>query len=217
MDFGEWPRSEPSLTILRAVTPGSSPATVVTASPVRLRRRFTDAAILLREDYSSLPAVDQREVELALTALSSRAGDDFDTVDVCMAVSRALEPDWKDEISLAVHDVITDYVEAVVVIWQQQGLRPGRATRRWDSTYRSMFHRFADLALTSIVEPWSKRHDGDQTERVARLRKAHAELAEDVRQIVRAGLRRGDVEWLVSEDHVKKALERVQKTTPQTP
>ena len=217
MDFGEWPRSEPSLTILRAVTPGSSPATVVTASPVRLRRRFTDAAILLREDYSSLPAVDQREVELALTALSSRAGDNFDTTNVCMAVSRALGHNRKNETSVAAHDVITEYVTDVADVWRQHGLRPTRARNPYDASYRSRFHRFVDLVLTSVVDPWSRRHDGDQHEMLAKLRKAHAELPEDVRRIVGAAPRRGDVEWLVSEDHVRNAWARIQKSDPSTP
>lgn len=134
-----------------------------------------------------------------------------------MTISRGLGWDKKNEISFGAHDLITDYVEAVVLIWQQEGLRPGRATRRWDSTYRSRAHRCADLVLTSVVEPWLKRHDGDQTKRLASLRKAHAQLPPDIRKIVRAGLRRGDVEWLVREDHVKKAPARVQKSGPQTP
>ena len=132
--FGRWPETEPSRTVLRAVTRESPPATAKTASRVRLRRRFVEAAIFLRDDYAALPALDQREVESALTALWNRSGDDFDTVHACTAISRALAYKPKTEVSLAAHDIITDYVTDVAKAWAQRGLRPGRATRRWDST-----------------------------------------------------------------------------------
>jgi hypothetical protein len=214
--FGAYPRKEPSLTVLRAVMPGSpSVKALKKTNTIRLRRHFAKAADLLQQDYSALPAIDQRNVESVLTTLVEERRETFDTVDICSTLSRALAT--KDKVSSAAAGLITDYVEAVVRIWQQHGLRAGRATHEWDSTYRSKFHRFADLVLTSAVDPWSKRHDSDQAERLARLRKAHAELPEDIRQSIRATPPRSDVEWLVSEDHVKKALGRIQKMTPQTP
>ena len=196
--FGRWPRTEPSLTVLRAVEPRSS--------TTLLRRAFSEAAILLREDYSTLSALDQREVESALSALSDRKGDKFDTADVCMTISRALEHDRTDEITLAAHDLITDYVAAVADVWKQHGLRPARATHPFNPAHRSKFHRFVDLVLTSVVDPGSKRHDGDQSETLAKLREVHAQIPEADRRIVRAAPRRSDVEWPVSEDHVRKAL-----------
>lgn len=216
--FGKCPEAKPSLTVLRAVMPGAPSTSILEETDTAgIHREFAEAAIVLQNDYAALPPIDQRGVESALITLVEERGDALDTADVCTTLSDVLASNSKHEISLAAAGIITDYVEALVAIWQRHGLRPGRATRRWDSNYRSKFHRFADLVLTSVVEPWSRRHDADQVEQLARLREAHAELPKDIRGAVRAGLRRTDAEWLVSENHIKEALGPAQKRTPQTP
>lgn len=61
--FSETPRSEPSLTVLRVLTQRSSAATILDGTnTARMHRKFAEAARLLREDYSALPALDPREV-----------------------------------------------------------------------------------------------------------------------------------------------------------
>jgi hypothetical protein len=212
--FGTSPKTEPSLTILRAVTSGLASAIVVTASTVGLRRRFTEAAILLREDYSALPALDQRQVESALTHLSETTDDNFDAADVCMTMSKALDRNGRDEISRSIADLITDYVAEVANVWRQHGLRPARARDNLDKSYQGRFHRFVELILTSVVDPWSRRHDGDQHEMLVKRRKSHDQLPQDVRRIVGAGLQRSDVEWLVADDHLKRALAAGSKNDP---
>lgn len=218
--FGKRPRTEPSVTVLRAVMPRAPSARILNKTDKgRLRRHVAEAAGLLKEDYAALSALDQRNVESALIALVEKRRDAFDTADVCRTVSRALAQIEIEtgEIHPAAAGLITDYAKDVARIWQQCGLRPARATHPSDPTYRARFHRFADLVLTSVVEPWSKRHDGDQAQRMAKVRKAHAALPRDIRKGVRPALPRRDVEWLVADDHLKRALASVQKTTSKTP
>jgi hypothetical protein len=140
--FGKWPQTEPSQAVLRAVIPRSSPAMVRT-NTIRMHSAFAEAAVLLRVDYSALPAIDQRRVESALTGLLEE--DRFDTADICTTLSRTLASNEKDEI------LITDYVTAVAQIWRRHGLRPARARDPENAAYRSKFHRFAELVLTSLV------------------------------------------------------------------
>jgi hypothetical protein len=206
--FGKWPKTEPSQAVLRAVIPRSSSA-MVGINTIRMHRAFAEAAVLLQVDYSALPAIAQRRVESALTGLLEE--DRFDTADVCMTLSRALASNEKDKISRSAAGLITDYVTAIAKIWRRHGLRPARARDPENAAYRSKFHRFADLVLTSLVDPWSKRHEGDQAERLERLRETHAKLAKDIRKSVRPTPRRSDVEWLVSEDHLRRAFRGTKK------
>jgi len=102
-------------------------------------------------------------------------------------------------------------VAAAAGIWLQHGIKPTRAFRPSNGDYKSKFTRFVDLVLTCIVEPWSKRYDGNQRETAAKLYAAHAQLPKDDRKLVRPTARRSDIEWLVSDDHVRKALARSKK------
>jgi len=142
---------------------------------------------------------------------------EFDAADVCAEISRALGQNEGEVIAPFAHDLITDYAVAIAQIWRQHGIRAARARNPWNPAYRGKFHRFADLVLTSVVDPWSKRHDGDRREILASMHKAVAQLPKEYRKIVSPAARRSDLELLVSEDHVRKAIERVKKTTPQTP
>lgn len=208
--FASFPKEASSLTVLRAITPRSSlPKGAKFESPARLRPYFAEASALLKEDYSALRAIDQRKVETALTALRDSRDTELDAADVCEAIANAL--DDHEEISTAVHDLITEYVAVLAEIWLKHGVKPGRAVHPSNPNYRGKFHRFAEFVLTAVVEPWSKRHDGDHREALAELCKAHAQLPKEDRKFVGRALRRSDVEWLVSDDHVKKALAQVKK------
>lgn len=204
-----FPKEAPSLTVLRAITQRSSlPKSANFESRNRLRHRFAEASDLLQQNYEALRAGDQHAIESALTELRDN-NVEFDAADVCEAISRALGQNEGEVIAPFAHDLITDYTVAIAQIWRQHGIRPARARNPRDPAYRGKFHRFADLVLTSVVDPWSKRHDGDQLEMLATLHKAVAQLPEEYRRIVSPAARRTDVELLVSEDHVRKAIARV--------
>ena len=181
-----------------------------------LRRRFIKGAVFLQNDYAALPSIDQRRVETALTTLQRRRAQ-FDAADVCEAIANALNRKAEKTANTLIADLITNYVASVAQIWLRHGLRPTRAVHPANPNYRSKFHRFAELVLTGLVEPWSQRHDGNQSETAAKLRKAHARIPKNDRKDVRAALRRSDVEWLVVDGHLKTALGRIQKTTPRKP
>ena len=199
--FALLPKEEPSLTVLRALfprvlLPKSKRADV-------LRRRLAQGAIFLKNDYAALPSIYQRRVETTLTRLRGRRAQ-FDAADVCEAIANALDGNEERTANTLIADLITNYVSSVALIWLRHGIRPSRAVHPSNPNYRSKFHRFVDLVLTAVLEPWSKRHDGDDLETLAKLRKAHARLPKDIRRVVRVS--RSDVEWLVSDGHLKRAL-----------
>jgi hypothetical protein len=208
--FASFPEEAPSLTVLRAMTLRSSiPEGTKSESRNRRRRCFSEASVLLKQDYSALRASDQRTIESALTELRDSSEAEFDAADACESIASALDGD--KGINTAIHDLITEYVAALAEIWLQHGIKPGRAVHPSNRNYRGKFHHFADLVLTSAVEPWSKRHDGHNQKLSATLRKAHGQLPADIRRFVSYAPRRGDVEWLVSDDHVRAALARLKK------
>lgn len=211
--FAGFPKQEPSLTVLRAIGPRRSLPKLGKIDPTNLRRRYAEATAFLKESYFALCAVDQRRVESALTAVGRKRAE-FSTADVCEAIAGAIECHEGNAIKIAIPDLITDYVAASAEIWRQHGIRPTRAVHPSNRDYRGKFHRFVDLVLTGVVEPWSKRYDGNQRETATKLYEARARLPEDVRKSVSPAARRSDVESLVGDDPVRKALARLKKPAP---
>jgi hypothetical protein len=211
--FGSFPEVETSATVLCALVTSGSLPNLRKVDRAHLPGCFVEGAALLKEDYAALRSIDQRRVEAKLATLQKRRGE-FGAADVCESIANALDVDRANIVNSFIYDLITDYVGAVSKIWLQHGLRPVRAV---DSRYPGRFHRFVDLLLTAVVDPWSKRHDGDQGEMAAGLRKARSRLPEDFRKVVNPALRRIDVEWLVSEGHLRTALQPIQKMPPETP
>jgi hypothetical protein len=155
-------------------------------------------------DFSGLDKVRQHRVAAALTNLiklpSSRLG--VSNVFETMASALDTEGIQSDEIAT----LIIDYVASVANCWRDAGIKPSRARHPEDPAYKSGFHRFVDLVITSILEPWALRHDGALEERAQETWRRHAELPDDFRRIASPSLRRSDLEWIVSDDHLKKAL-----------
>jgi hypothetical protein len=50
--------------------------------------------------------------------------------------------------------LIIDYVAVIVDLWRAAGLRPARAHDPANPKYRSHFHRFVELVLTAMIDPW---------------------------------------------------------------
>lgn len=205
--FATLPKQETSQTVLRAIVPRRSLPKLDKLDPADLQSRFAEASVFFKDEYSALHAVDQRRVESALTALGRKRAK-FGAADVCEAVAGALDYSEGNATRTAIADLITDYVAAAAKIWRQQGIRATRAVHPDNRDYRGKFHRFVDLVLTSIVEPWSKRYDGNQRETAAKLYEAY------VQKSVSPVARRSDVECLVSDDHVIKAVARLKKPAP---
>jgi hypothetical protein len=169
-------------------------------------------------DYSGLDFGSRHKCETALTVLAKTATQAVTASAVFEALAAAVAADRSADGRADVGDLIVRHVAIVATLWRKAGLRPTRATRRWDPKYKSRFHRFVELVLTAMTEPSSRRHHENIELIALQIRAAHGRLPSELRRFVSPGLRRADVEWLVSEDHVKKALRTpIQKIDRDTP
>ena len=204
--FREFPKAEPSRTALREMC-GMPPD--------------HDRVVVIKSEYAAVGEAYQRKAEDAIATLAKSASHKASAADVFNALASALRFDRTAHPNAQIPPLIVEYVAELATFWRQAGLRPTRATRVGDPTYRSKFHRFVDLVLTAMTEPSAQRHlinldDLNDTRREIWL--VHSRLPEEARRIVSPAPRRADVNWLISEDHVKKALRiRVKKTDPDTP
>jgi hypothetical protein len=157
-------------------------------------------------DFSGLGNARQREVEAALSNLKRLPGSRLNASNVFETMASVLDAEeiQSDEIAT----LIIDYVADVASLWREAGIKPSRARNPEDLKYKSSFHKFLELVITAILEPWTLRHDGGLEERAQEIRRRHAELPHDFRSIASPSLRRSDVEWIVSDDHLRKALAR---------
>jgi hypothetical protein len=169
----------------------------------------------LKNDYSSLRPDDRRRCE---AALGTAAVERIAASEVFEALASALDEGTRDQdAGSRITALIVDYVAAVVRAWHSAGLRPSRAHHPDRPEYTSKFRGFADLVLSAFLEPAARRGDDDLHEIQQKTWRSHAKLPDNLRRLVSSALPRRDLEWLVSDDHVKQALRRVQKTAPQTP
>ena len=157
-------------------------------------------------DFSGIDVARQREVEAALSNLKKLPGSQLKASNVFETMALALDAAGiqSDEIAT----LIVDYVAGVASRWREAGIKPSRARHPGDLKYKSSFHKFVELVITAILEPWTLRHDDGLEERAQAIWRRHAELPHDFRSIASPSLRRSDVEWIVSDDHLRKALAR---------
>jgi hypothetical protein len=199
--FAKYPTEEPARTALAAF--GASEEDSI--------RRYA-----LKFDFESLPSALHLRMQTTLSELAASALGDVSAARIFSTMASALEIEVNGA-DPEIATLITDYVAAVAGLWCAAGLRPGRAHDPNDPEYKSHFHRFADLVLTAAMEPESRRHDGDLDEHRRALWEAHAKLDDESKQAGKEP-RRVHVEWLVTEDHIRRALARwSQKTDPDTP
>ena len=177
-----------------------------------------DRTVMIKGDYSFLGNTDQRKAENAIVAVAKASNDKATVSEIFNALARVLDSPESQKLKPEVHAQIVEYVAAVVRLWRAAGLRPARARHPKNRKYKSKFHRFVDLVLTAMTEPWARRHEDNLDEVGRKIRKAYAVIPQELRSAIRPGLNRSDTEWLVSEDHVKKALRlAAQKNDPDTP
>jgi len=189
--FREFPKGEASRTALREMC-GMPPD--------------HERVVLIKSEYAALGEAYQRKAEDAIAAFAKSSSHQASASGVFNALASVFCSDRTTHPNAQIYDLIIEYVAEVATFWRQAGLRPTRAIRVEDPLYRSKFHRFVDLVLTAMTEPWVRRHivNADDTRRQIRL--VHSKLPHEARRIVSAAPRRADVNWLVSDDNVKKAL-----------
>ena len=120
------------------------------------------------------------------------------TATVRLLQALAAELDNSKPLKTSSHELFAAYLAEIAEVWRQVGLRPTRARDFMDPTYKSRFHRFAELILTWLTESSEKQLPPPASgSRIFSL-----EIAPD---------------WRISDDHVRAALKPRSNLRPQNP
>ena len=159
-----------------------------------------------KEDFSILGMSARLNVEKTLGELS--ISKSATAADVFAAMAAVLRRESSCRLNMHSHSSRTRYISQLAEVWRRGGLQPSRASHPANPLYKSRFHRYAELILTAMAEPWAKRHNGDVVLDTLRMdiRRAHAKLPGDVRPKVSAALRRSDHEWLIADEYLKAGI-----------
>jgi hypothetical protein len=162
----------------------------------------------LKSDHAALASIDHVAMQKALLSYRrSRCNAGIIAADVFDVMASAFRPSPVP--STQVHDLLVDYVVELGEQWASSGLKPARGHRENGEHHggpAGRFHRFADHLLTAIIEPDSRRHHDAVSEVLRGARRAYDRAPPSAKRIASPAPRRADVEWLVADDHVKKAL-----------
>jgi hypothetical protein len=163
----------------------------------------------LMNEYAGLRPETQRNCEVALSKLAQKKRSaKAHMVFEALAAGVKKKPAGNDDPDPAT--LRSNYVSALVRLWKAAGLRPARAYREGDSHYKSKFHRYSDLILTAVGEPWAQRHSGNLDHMRRRTYKAWAGMPREYK--ASAALPPSAAEWLISEHILRKGLgQRIQK------
>jgi hypothetical protein len=170
----------------------------------------------LQIEFPALGIDPRQRAETAIAALGkpSKSKQAISADDVFYVLADSLNGPVQTRPTTRCCALIRDYVYEVGAVWCRAGLWPGRAADHMDPTYKSRFHRFAELVLTEVVEPNARRHLDCSEALRQEIRKAHTRLPAEIRPSVSSAGRRMDYEWLITDRDVKHAQARL-KTAPQ--
>jgi hypothetical protein len=192
--FIKYPHCEPSRTALKAIV----------AVDFHGERHN-----LLSSAFSALPQRQQQVICDTAKVLLARSGQELKCAVLFKEIASAVE--LPGRATSQIHDLLVSYLVALGHLWRAHGLK---VTRRY-SIGRvggpSRFHRFAELVLTGVLEPNSNRHLVPERNILAQARSAHARIPKSERRNFSASARRIDTQWLISDDHVKKAIIALKK------
>src|SRR3984893_8184077 len=169
----------------------------------------------LKAEYPALDLATRRKCEAAVSSVTRTSRGSAAAVFKAITAAIDQSPDPSAGLTADAGNLITDYVVAVAALWRENKLPVTRATRPRNTKYKSRFHCFAEFVLTAVAEPGSNRHSRYIDDIARRLRDNHARLPAKIRQEFGKTLRREDREWLVSEDHLRKAL--ASRKSPSSP
>lgn len=172
---------------------------------------------ILKNDFSSLSGPDRLKCERILKSSATKKGAKLTAAQVFGALAEALGNKEKPIPTSQIHRILVDYVEVVARTWKATGLKPSVARHDADPSYKSRFHRFCDLVVAAVIEPWTHRHDVGLANLLQKKRANYLSFPAKYRAVSSPALDRTDVEWLISEDHIRKALKLIQKTPSDTP
>jgi hypothetical protein len=172
---------------------------------VKLARTVLGAmAQIKKAHYEALDMQSRASVENALAGLAGKSGADHSVkaVDVFAAAAAALNGVEQPNVSKHVQVLIIRYVVRVAEIWLGAGLKPSRAVSSSNKAHRSKFHRFAELIMIGTAAPRLLEHERRHSPEKMGSRKA---------------MRRPGYQWILSDDHVRRALRQVQISRLPTP
>ena len=172
-------------------------------------------AVVLVIDIEALHPAVRRRAEEAVSQLSQEHHLSWTASKVFTAVAAALSTPHPDNTASEISDLLVEYVRQVGEAWKASGLKPSRARNASDPKYTSRFHEFCDLVLTALIDPWTLRHDKNRAQVRQRIRASHLKGPPEWRKQVSNSLPLRGHQWLVSDDHLKRA--RIQKSTYETP
>ena len=144
------------------------------------------------------------KVERSITAFATDSTMEHPAgaADVFATIATAIDGEKRRKLSAYSRKLVTHYVGELAEIWQQAGLKPSRAIAYLDDSYRSRFHRFAELILTAMAAPWALQHNRRNWSNEREPSKA---------------MQRADYHWLVSDDYVRGVLRQIQILVQKTP
>lgn len=147
--------------------------------------------------YEALDMESRASVENALAGLARKSSADHSVraVDVFAAAAAALNGCEQPKESKHVQVLIVRYVVRVAELWLGAGLKPSRAVSSSNKASRSKFHRFAELIVVLTAAPWSLEHERRHSPEKSELWKT---------------MQRPGYQWILSDDHVRRALRQVQ-------
>jgi hypothetical protein len=163
----------------------------------------------LKRDYSVLSANQQQAVQTAVKSVHSRLGAELSCSALFQEMTSVIKP--PRPVSAQIQDLLVTYVEQLGRIWQRYGLKVTRRNSFSRPGIPSPFHRFVDLILTATVEPNSKRHVVPPGDILHQARSSYFNAPRSLRTDLSARPRRSDQEFLISDDHVKKAIIALKK------
>jgi hypothetical protein len=159
--------------------------------------------ISLKLWLEALSSATQRRIENCLSEIIA-ASRTLTAAEVLFAIAAVLDSESAN-VDTQIGQLIVAYCAKLKPLWRAAGLRPARARHPEDPSYKSKFHTFAELILTAVVDPWTRRHDG--AEQIQQHQKAglaqHRKLPNEIQRSVSSELHRSDREWLVSEHHLR--------------
>jgi hypothetical protein len=122
-------------------------------------------------------------------------------------IGAALSGETATKTSPQISNLIVRYVEELAAIWRHARQTPSRAQRYLNlTTYASKFHQFAELIL--ISGPWAQHYSASSLGANPKGRPSHADRPHKLAPWTIAASQGSKYKWLVSDDHLKRALQR---------
>jgi hypothetical protein len=166
--------------------------------------------------FSGLPTTAQDNARKAITHFILTENENRTALHLFIAIGEAIKSANTAKISPQIGNLIVRYVAELAAIWRRaklKQLKPSRARRYLDlnpTIYSSRFQQFAELVLLAMTRP-PAGHSG-KSSKILVENAPDPDIPRGLRPWIEASRKRERYQWLVSDNHLKKALgRRIQK------